>query len=156
MTEYNYNEIIEYIDATYDENFNNAQKWAREHGTTFAELIDRREVREVEEEYEEDGEVKTRVVEKLYRYFQIGAEPEPYVPPVPTDEQIRQLRAQYRRAHIDDKTAERSRRMANETWTAEDETAYLALDAEVTAWIEENLPYHEEEQEEPETTNTEE
>ena len=34
--------------------------------------------------------------------------------------------------------------MANQTWTEEDERAYLDLDAEVTAWIEENLPYPEE------------
>ena len=51
------------------------------------------------------------------------------------------MRINYRREHIDDQTAERSRKMANGTWTDEDEQNYLALDAEVTAWIEENLPY---------------
>jgi hypothetical protein len=54
------------------------------------------------------------------------------------------MRIAYRREHIDDQTAERSRKTANGTWTAEDEAEYLALDAEVTAWIEENLPYNEE------------
>lgn len=145
MTEYNYNEIIEYIDATYDENFNNAQNWAKVHNTTFNELIERRETREVEEEYEEDGEIKTREVEKLFRYFQIGPEPQPYVP---THEDIRQQREKYRQEHIDGKTAERSRRMANNSWTEEDEQEYLALDAEITQWIEENLPYPVEEVEE--------
>ena len=65
-------------------------------------------------------------------------EPEPHVP---TYEEVRQMRIKYRREHIDDQTAERSRKQANGTWTADDEAAYLALDAEVTAWIEENLPY---------------
>lgn len=142
MTEYNYNEIIEYIDATYDENFNNAQNWAKVHNTTFNELIDRRETRKVEEEYEEEGEAKTREVEKLFRYFQIGPEPQPYVP---THEDIRRQREYYYQTHIDGKTTERSRRMANNTWTEEDEQEYLTLDAEITQWIEENLPYPEEE-----------
>jgi hypothetical protein len=61
--------------------------------------------------------------------------------PAPTYEEIDQARIQYRREHIDDKTTARSRKMANGTWTEKDEKAYLALDAEVTAWIEENLPY---------------
>ena len=67
-----------------------------------------------------------------------SVENEPYVP---TDEDIKQQRIEYRKTHIDDKTLERQRCQANGTWTEEDETAYLALDAEVTAWIEENLPY---------------
>lgn len=59
----------------------------------------------------------------------------------PTYEQVRQMRIRYRREHIDDQTAERSRKQANNTWTADDEAAYLALDAEVTAYIEEHFPY---------------
>lgn len=62
-------------------------------------------------------------------------------PHVPTYEEIDKAREDYRKQHIDSKTAMRSRKMANGTWTDEDEQAYLALDAEVTAWIEENLPY---------------
>ena len=53
------------------------------------------------------------------------------------------MREDYRKEHIDSKTAMRSRKQANGTWTEEDEQAYLELDAEVTAWIEENLPYPE-------------
>lgn len=66
LNKFNYNDIIEYIDATYDENFQEAKHWAQEHNATFEELIDRRE--------EKDG--------KLYRYWQIlkRPEPEPYVP----------------------------------------------------------------------------
>ena len=42
----------------------------------------------------------------------------------------------------------RSRKMANGSWTDKDEEAYLILDAEVTAWIEENLPYPNDENDE--------
>lgn len=73
-------------------------------------------------------------------YYEVQAIPSPLPP---TDEEIRQMRIQYRREHIDDQTAERSRKMANGTWTDEDEAAYLALDAEVTAYIEEHYPYNE-------------
>ena len=61
--------------------------------------------------------------------------------PAPTKEEIKKLRIEYRREHIDDQTLERNRKMANGTWTEEDEATYLALDAEVTAYIEEHLPY---------------
>lgn len=61
--------------------------------------------------------------------------------PAPTAEEIKQLRKAYRHEHIDDNTLERNRKKANGSWTEEDEEAYLALDAEVTAYIEENLPY---------------
>lgn len=66
-----------------------------------------------------------------------------YVPeaPAPTREEIKQLRKAYRHEHIDDNTLERNRKIANGSWTEEDEAAYLALDAEVTAHIEKNLPY---------------
>lgn len=71
---------------------------------------------------------------------------EGYAPekPAPTWDEIEKARIAYRKEHIDDKTIGRSRKTANGTWTEEDEQAYLALDAEVTAWIEENLPYPEE------------
>ena len=39
MTEFNYNQTIEYIDGTRDLNFEEARKWARENGTTFEEDI---------------------------------------------------------------------------------------------------------------------
>ena len=62
-------------------------------------------------------------------------------PYIPTYEEISKAREKYRKEHIDSKTLERQRKQANGTWTDEDEQAYLALDVEVTAWIEENLPY---------------
>lgn len=82
--------------------------------------------------------VGTYHIESTVKYYATVKNPEPTPP---TNEEIRQLRIEYRRSHIDDKTAERSRKIANNTWTDEDEQAYLQLDAEVTAWIEENLPY---------------
>ena len=70
MTDFNYNDVIEYVDDTFDENMEAAKKWAREHNTTLEELIDRRTKR--------DG--------VLYRYFQIGGE---YIPPEPTSDQVK-------------------------------------------------------------------
>jgi len=101
-----------------DENYSDAVAWCDENNATIDEI-----------EPDEKG-----------RKFQIVAI-EPYIP---TYEDIKQMREEYRKTHIDSKTAERTRRQANGTWTEEDEQAYLALDAEVTAWIEENLPYPEE------------
>lgn len=70
---------------------------------------------------------------------------EEYAPekPAPTWEEVDQERIQYRKIHIDDRTLARQRKQANGTWTSEDEQAYLALDAEVTAYIEEHFPYPE-------------
>lgn len=79
-------------------------------------------------------------IEETKLYYEV----QPVEPYVPTHEDIRQARIAYRREHIDDQTAERSRKQANGTWTTDDEASYLALDAEVTAWIEENLPYQDE------------
>jgi len=61
--------------------------------------------------------------------------------PAPTHEEVSKMREQYRKENIDSKTAERSRKMANQTWTSDDERAYLDLDAEVTAYINEHFPY---------------
>lgn len=60
-----------------------------------------------------------------------------------TYDEVKQARIEYRKTHIDDVTLERSRKSATYTWTEEDEEAYKKLDREVTAWIEENLPYPE-------------
>lgn len=64
--------------------------------------------------------------------------------PASTREDVDRMRVAYRREHIDDRTIARMRKQANGTWTEEDEVEYLVLDAEVTAYIEENLPYPEE------------
>jgi hypothetical protein len=77
-------------------------------------------------------------IEPVDEYYAVVANPEPTPP---TYDEVKEQRAEYRRKNIDDKTAERSRKMANGTWTEEDEQDYLALDAEVTAYIEEHFPY---------------
>ena len=57
-----------------------------------------------------------------------------------TNEEIDKMRIDYRHVHIDDKTLARMRKMANGTWTDEDEKEYLELDAEINAYINENFP----------------
>lgn len=71
-------------------------------------------------------------------YYLVGHAP---VKPAPTYDEVKEARAEYRRGHIDDKTLERNRKLANGTWTEEDETAYLELDREVTAYLDEHYPY---------------
>ena len=87
------------------------------------------------------GEHNAHLVEINHLTYQIQ-ENDPI--PEPTKEEIKQMRVEYRHEHIDDQTLERNRKMANGTWTEEDEEGYLALDAEVTAYIEEHFPYPEE------------
>lgn len=108
-------------DIINEEEFSEASNWCSDNNATITEI-----------EPDKDG-----------RRFQI-VEIEEHIP---TRDEIKELRKQYRQQHIDDETKERVRKMANKTWTEEDEQEYLALDAEVTAWIEENLPYPEDESE---------
>jgi len=88
------------------------------------------------------GEYETTEENIVYGYDgSLYLESECPEPPAPTKDYIKQMRIDYRHTHIDDQTLERNRKMANGTWTQEDEAEYLALDEEVTAYIEENLPY---------------
>lgn len=75
--EFNYGDIIEYIDATYDENFQEAKHWAQKHNTTFEELMDRRDLPK--------------------RYFQIGDEPKPYVP---TEDEMKESVKRIRNSYL--------------------------------------------------------
>ena len=97
MTEFNFNQTIEYIDGTRDLNFEAAQKWAQEHGTSFEEDVAKREP--YEQEHEETymnpttGTDEVRLVKTptLKRFFVIGDEPKPYVP---TEDELKaQVRA---------------------------------------------------------------
>lgn len=77
MTEFNFNQTIEYEDCTRDLNFEAARRWAHEHGTTF----------------KEDVAARKTVNGKLMRYFVIGEEPAPVVvepapDPEPTVEEL--------------------------------------------------------------------
>ena len=97
MTDFTYNQTIEYIDGTRDLNFEAAQKWAREHGTSFEEDVSKREP--YEQEHEETyinpttGADEVRLVKTptLKRFFVICDEPNPYAP---TDDELKaQVRA---------------------------------------------------------------
>ena len=89
--------------------------------------------------YKSIGMVETDV-EKAYNgiWYVKGYAPQK---PAPTREEIDALRIAYRKENIDDKTIARMRKQANGTWTEADEAEYLALDAEVTIYIEGNYPY---------------
>ena len=86
MIYFAYNQTIEYIDGTRDLNFEAAQKWAQEHGTSFEEDVSKREP--YEQEHEETymnpttgaDEVKLVKTPTLKRFWVIGDEPKPYVP----------------------------------------------------------------------------
>ena len=97
MTDFTFNQTIEYIDGTRDLNFEAAQRWAQEHGTSFEEDVSKREP--YEQEHEEtyinpttgETEVKTVSSPTIKRFFVIGDEPKPYVP---TEDELKaQVRA---------------------------------------------------------------
>ena len=97
MTNFTYNQTIEYIDGTRDLNFEAAQRWAQEHGTSFEEDVSKREP--YEQEHEETymnpttGADEVRLVKTptLKRFWVIGDEPKPYVP---TEDELKaQVRA---------------------------------------------------------------
>ena len=102
MTNFTYNQTIEYIDGTRDLNFEAAQRWAQEHGTSFEEDVSKREP--YEQEHEETymnpttGADEVRLVKTptLKRFWVIGDEPKPYVP---TEDElkarVRAVRNQY-------------------------------------------------------------
>lgn len=56
MSDFNYGDIIEYIDGTLDDNFTEAKKFASANGVPFEEIIDKRDLPK--------------------RYFQIGEKQE--------------------------------------------------------------------------------
>lgn len=107
MTNFTYNQTIEYIDGTRDLNFEAAQKWAREHGTSFEEDVAKREP--YEQEHEETymnpttGTDEVRLVKTptLKRFWVIGDEPKPYIPPEPTDEELQSRARQVRNAYME-------------------------------------------------------
>lgn len=117
MTEYNFNQTIEYIDGTRDLNFEAARRWAAEHGAAF----------------EEDVAARKTVGGKLMRYFIIGSEPAPVVvEPVP-EPTVAELQAR-KRAERDARmsvTQDRIDRYRNQTEagfdTTDDEATYKAL-----------------------------
>ena len=122
---FNYGDIIEYVDGTYDENFNNARKWANSNQATFNELIDRRK--------EIDG--------VLHRFYEIK---EIIVPaPIPqTKEEIRQARENAYRAEVDSPLmAEYTRKKTFNLFKEGEEEALLAEIEAKVAEIKARYPY---------------
>lgn len=72
MTDFSYGDIIEYIDCTFDVQFEEAKHWCEQYDAQLIELVERRK---------EKGGL-------LYRYFEIRENPKP----VPTPEEIKQMR----------------------------------------------------------------
>ena len=72
MRNFNFNETILYVDGTRDQNLEAARRWAEEHGTTFEEDMNKRNL--------------------PYRYFVIGVEPQVETPPEPTVEDTKSTR----------------------------------------------------------------
>lgn len=122
-----YGQIIEYIDGTYDEKFNEAKAWCNTNKATLNEIIERRE----------NGK----------RYFQINKIPEPkpasVVEKVLTKEDIRQIRAEAYAIAVDPLTAH-IQRLRDEEQTEEIKAEIEALLAERktrVAQIKEQNPY---------------
>lgn len=132
MTEFNFNQTIEYIDGTRDPNFEAAQKWAREHRTSFEEDISKREP--YEQEHEETymdpttGADEVRLVKTptLKRFWVIGDEPKPYISLEPTDEELQSRARQVRNAYME-YTQNRIDRYRNQ-----EEIGIVTTDSEVT------------------------
>ena len=97
MTNFTYNQTIEYIDGTRDLNFEAARRWAAEHGAAFAEDIAARKT----------------VNGKLMRYFVIGEEPAPV--PEPTVEELKNRKRWERNAELE-KVMSRVERYQTQKW----------------------------------------
>ena len=100
MTDFNYNQTIEYIDGTRDLNFEAARRWAQSNGATFEEDVSKREPYELEHEESylnpETGATETKMVKfpSIKRFFVIGDEPKPIIiepmpTPEPTEEELK-------------------------------------------------------------------
>lgn len=126
--EFKIGDIIIYEDCTRDLHLEAAFHWAIDNNAEVIELTEDNEVR--------DG--------KLYRKFQIIGKQGVQVEKIEVagghedtpEEKIDKEKIKLREQLIDRQTIRRIRKMANHTWTAEDEEKYLLLDAQVTGIIE--------------------
>ena len=126
--EFKIGDIIEYIDCTRDLHLEAAYHWAAENDANVIELVENRKP----------------VGNILYRQFQIVSTPKIHFEKVEVpeghedtpEEKIDKEKIKLRERLIDRQTIRRIRKMANHTWTAEDEEKYLLLDAQVTGIIE--------------------
>lgn len=127
--EFKIGDIIDYEDCTRDLRLEAAYHWAAENNADVIELIENRKTI--------DG--------VMYRQFQIVNKPSVQVEKVEVieeghvdtpEEKLDKEKIALRERLIDRYTIRRIRKMANHTWTAEDEAAYLLLDAQVTGLVE--------------------
>lgn len=58
--EWKFEDIIEYQDATWSDEFEDARQWAKSNNASLVELIDERKMKKIPEEYEE---TETEIVE---------------------------------------------------------------------------------------------
>jgi len=126
--EFQIGDMIDYIDCTRNLYLEAAYQWASQNNADVVELVDLREEKE-------DG--------LLHRQFQIVSKVRPHIEVVPEEshedtpeERIDKEKIKLREQLIDRQTIRRIRKLANHTWTAEDEEKYLLLDAQVTGIIE--------------------
>lgn len=95
---FNYDDVIEYVDSTYSEEFAAAEKWAKANGASLVELVDRRKKVEskktrIIETVDDEGNPIEKEEEytelELHRFFEIKKNAEPT-----TDELAAQKRAE--------------------------------------------------------------
>ena len=126
--EFKIGDIIDYEDCTRDLRLEAAYHWAAENDADVVELVENRKT----------------IDNIMYRQFQIVSIPKVHVEKVEVseghedtpEEKIDKEKIKLRERLIDRQTIRRIRKMANHTWTAEDEEKYLLLDAQVTGIIE--------------------
>lgn len=126
--EFKIGDIIDYEDCTRDLRLEAAYHWAAENDADVVELVENRKT----------------IDNIMYRQFQIVSIPKARVEKVEVseghedtpEEKIDKEKIKLRERLIDRQTIRRIRKMANHTWTAEDEEKYLLLDAQVTGIIE--------------------
>lgn len=121
---FNYGDIIEYIDGTYDENFNNARSWALANNATFNEIIDKRQ--EIEGVLHRFYEIKEIII------------PEPKKP---NYEEVKATRAFLYSSQVDHLMSEYTRKKTFNLFEEGEEVELLAEIEKRVAEIKENNPY---------------
>lgn len=96
----NYNDVIEYIDGTFDENFEAAKKWAEEHGTTFEEDLSKRDLPKryfvIGPEFIPEVEKKKEEMRIIRNYYLDNTDKYVSVPDFPLSAEERELYFSYR------------------------------------------------------------
>lgn len=127
---FKYGDTIEYIDCTYDENFNEARQWAVTHNTTFEEDLEKRNL--------------------PLRYFVIGPEPKKPEPYVPTEDELKQQVRQIRNSCLEKFVDPKQLVLVWESLSEEDKNNYrqyriylLDYTKEEEWWLKEPLTFEE-------------